>query len=298
MRESVLIAARSFFCVLLVLVWSQLAHADQPLVLTDETQIKLGNAFIEQGEYYRAITEFKRLLILFPDSPWADHAALAVGICYFKGGEYANAIKSLESFRATFPDSPLLPKSAYFEGLSLWKAFRYDSAESRFALVAEEGPQSEYGSLALVTLSLVSFDQGRPQVAAEYLRAFLKEHGTHTYAERVRSALTLIDQYASLPHKSPALAATLSAILPGAGYVYVGHQGDGLMAFLVNLLFAAGSAAGFQAENMALGVIVGGVGVPFYLGNVWGSANAAKKRNKDAQEQLRARIVQELDFIY
>ncbi|MCK7485440.1 MAG: hypothetical protein MZU97_07675 [Bacillus subtilis] len=35
---------------------------------TGDVQLKIADAFMEEGEYYRAITEYKKFLILFPDS--------------------------------------------------------------------------------------------------------------------------------------------------------------------------------------------------------------------------------------
>jgi hypothetical protein len=71
----------------------------------------------------------------------------------------------------------------------------------------------------------------------------------------------------------------MSAILPGSGYIYAEHYGDGITAFLINGLFIAGTVTAIHQENYAVAGIVGGVGVPFYPGNIYGSANAAKKWN-------------------
>jgi hypothetical protein len=44
------------------------SSAAQSIVLTDEVQMTLGKAFMAEGDYYRAITEYKKLIFLFPDS--------------------------------------------------------------------------------------------------------------------------------------------------------------------------------------------------------------------------------------
>ena len=82
----------------------------------------------------------------------------------------------------------------------------------------------------------------------------------------------------------------MSAIIPGSGYLYAGHYGDGITAFLINGLFIAGTITGIHQENYAVGAIVGGIGLPFYLGNIYGSANAAKKWNLGIRDQLRQKI--------
>ena len=99
-----------------------------------------------------------------------------------------------------------------------------------------------------------------------------------------------LDRYKELPEKSPVLAGVLSAILPGSGYFYAGRYGDGITAFLINGLFIAGTITGIHGENYAVAGIVGGIGVPFYLGNILGSANAAKKWNIGIQNEFSQRI--------
>ena len=48
----------------------------------------------------------------------------------------------------------------------------------------------------------------------------------------------------------------MSAILPGSGYVYAEHYGDGITAFLINGLFIAGTITAIHQENYAVAGIV------------------------------------------
>ena len=51
------------FLSLILLGPFSLAHsAEKGLFITDEVQLKMADAFMEEGEYYRAITEYKKLL--------------------------------------------------------------------------------------------------------------------------------------------------------------------------------------------------------------------------------------------
>ena len=55
-------------CCLLVMMASPVHGQPRTLVITDELQLGLAEAFMSEGEYYRAITEYKRFLYFFPDS--------------------------------------------------------------------------------------------------------------------------------------------------------------------------------------------------------------------------------------
>jgi hypothetical protein len=42
--------------------------------------------------------------------------------------------------------------------------------------------------------------------------------------------------------------------------------------------------------------IVGGIGLPFYVGNIYGSANAARKWNLGVKRELHNKVFLTLDF--
>ncbi|MCP9757668.1 hypothetical protein EGI26_21095 [Lacihabitans sp. CCS-44] len=82
--------------------------------------------------------------------------------------------------------------------------------------------------------------------------------------------------------KSPGLAALMSAVVPGTGKAYSNNWKDGI----VSLFFTAGMA--FQSyrsfnkygTNNHRGWIYGGIGLGFYLGNIYGSVKSTKDYNR------------------
>ncbi len=282
---------------LLLLSHAQLAQSGQKGIwLSDEVQLKLGDAFLREKEYYRAITEYKKLLILFPDSEKADCAVFRVGLAYYKGEEYESCASSLSSFKARYPTSENVIEAQYVEGLCLWKLKRYQSAMQTFDGIAGTYPDSPYGPLSLAAASLVALDE--EDIPASRARLERLTAGWPNTAEqnRAQEAAPLLNRYQRLPHKSKALAAVLSAVIPGTGYIYAGHYGDGITAFLINALWIAAAVTGIQAEYYAVSGVLAGVGLPFYFGNIYGSANAAKKWNLKVKRELRDQIYLALDF--
>lgn len=97
--------------------------------------------------------------------------------------------------------------------------------------------------------------------------------------------------------KSPFLAASLSTVIPGTGKVYTGDYLDGL----ISLLFVAGntwqSYQGFKKNGIksASGWIFGGIAAGFYIGNIHGSAKAAKRYNKRKIDETRIQVYDFLD---
>ena len=100
MRVLALVGALLFFSV------PALCAAEAAVLVTDEVQLRVADAFMEEKEYYRAITEYKRFLFLFPDSTECDYALLQTGIAYLSGGDNDGAVRNLEALRERHPDSP------------------------------------------------------------------------------------------------------------------------------------------------------------------------------------------------
>lgn len=86
------------------------------------------------------------------------------------------------------------------------------------------------------------------------------------------------------PAKKAWLAGTL-AVVPGLGYAYNGMYQTALSAFLMNAAIMATvwelSDNGLPIAAFSLGL----AGSSFYLGNIWGSANAANKINLERRER-------------
>ena len=277
---------------------ASLSAAETGIFITEELQLKLGDAFMEEGEYYRAITEYKKFLFLFPDSEKADYALFRVGLASYRGEEYETAAHTFATVRETYGGGRVAAGSAYYEGLSLWNLGRFDRAESAFDGVVATDPASEYAPLALLGKSLVSYDRKNIPGCRNELERFLASYPEDHRADNVRETIALLDNNRELPRKSPVLAGVMSAVVPGSGYMYAGRYGDGIMALIVNGLFIAGTVVAIHQENYAVAGIVGGIGLPFYVGNIYGSANAATKWNIGVRKEFRGKIAVSLDYHY
>ena len=204
--------------------------------LTDDIQMTLGNSFFTEGDYYRAITEYKRLVFLFPQSERLPEALYQIGMAYYHGEDYASAANSFANVRQTYA-APFFSDAAFYEGLSYGKLGRHDDAALAFKrsrLFDETHPTAANAQLGL---SLNSIAQDKISTCRDELSDFLISYPEDERIPAVRGAFTLLDEYESKPRKSPLLAGTLSTLLPGSGQVYAEHYKDGMMAFIVNSLF-------------------------------------------------------------
>lgn len=132
------------------------------------------------------------------------------------------------------------------------------------------------------------------------------EMGRHIFSEDRESLVLYAGQYAGIletrypdiysnamaiegmKRKSPFLAASMSAIIPGSGKAYSEFWGDALMSFLFVTSNAWLSYRGFKKNGIesATGWIFGGISFGFYTGNIFGSAKAARNHNKALYKEL------------
>jgi hypothetical protein len=93
-----------------------------------------------------------------------------------------------------------------------------------------------------------------------------------------------IEEIKGLPYRSPALAGTLSALLPGSGHVYTSKWKDGLLALVLTggLIFA--SVEAWDKEVYGVAGLVSVLAFTFYAGNVYGAVNSAYRTNQGKLE--------------
>lgn len=270
--------------------------AGSEVVVTEGVQLEIADAFMEEGEFYRAITEYKKFLFLFPDSEKADYAMFRVGMAYYRGEEFEAAARTFAAVLEKYGGGAYAAPSAYFEGINLWKLGKFDRAETSLDRVGSLDPASEYAPLSLIGKSLLSYDAKDLPGCRKELERFLATYPQDARAENVRETIAQLDRNMEIPRKSPAVAGAMSAVVPGSGYMYAGRIGDGLVALAVNGLFIAGTVVAIHQEQYAVAAIVGGIGLPFYVGNIYGSANAATKWNIGVRKELRESIAVSLDY--
>lgn len=86
----------------------------------------------------------------------------------------------------------------------------------------------------------------------------------------------------SLPvQKSPVLAGTMSAVLPGSGQAYTGSWQSGAMAFVLNALFLSATLELADKDLNAAAVVSGAVFSITYLGNILNAAESARIYNQN-----------------
>ncbi len=229
-------------------------------------ELYLGLNFAREEDYYRAITCYKRALFLAPPERKAECEYRLIE-SYFFAGKYQEVVQiyekgSLGDLPLGFPaikELLLMLETAYEEEGMCAKAYR-------------------------VRALLEKIDQDSYERTLEY-RA-VKEANFETLnilaVEDCALASFLTDY--SIDLKSPSKARFLNAILPGAGYYYVGQKKSALTSLLINALFTWAAYRFFERGYPAAGLITASIETGWYFGGINGAGLAAEEWNQMVYE--------------
>lgn len=232
-------------------------------------ELKIALTFAKEFDLYRAITSYKRALVLIPKESHPRMLQIEYSIleCYYFGGKYQEVIE-------TFEKSHLMNVKPDFQAFTQLLTILYDSYDQlglhdkacRILKVIEKGN----GELAL-RLNKYKAIKEADFIALNSMD--LKEEFLIPY---------------ELETKSVRKAKLLNAILPGAGYYYIGQKKSAITAFIVNSLFTLASYQFFQKGYIAAGAITASFEAGWYLGAINGAGLEASEYNERLYE-VRAR---------
>jgi tetratricopeptide (TPR) repeat protein len=244
------------------------------------------------GEYYRAITEAKRYLSLFPGRPQSEEMAKLIGDAYLLAHEWADAVAAYDQFLLQFPGSPQANTVTFTKAIALLKQGTTAEAERLFQLILSSSNRGKKSEAARWEILLL-IRQNRFDEAERLLRDRMVRPEIEPEAGLIGE---LLAEKRDADYKSPETAGLLSAILPGSGQFYNGRYQDGTYSFILNALFLLGAWKAFDSDNYALGGVLALFEIGWYAGGVYGAVGGAHKVNLQIDEDQFRRGIQRLNL--
>ena len=252
-----------------------------------EKLFQFAESLFREAEYYRAITEYKRFISYYPENQLAETAVYQIGNCYFQAEKWDEAIKSFEDFNEKHPESPLVKDTLQKMGEGYLKKGDKENSKKIFDLINEKYPKDEAGNKAKISLGTLYLEHHEWNKASEVFSRVEERSRYKTLADRLIQGSKEAER---LPSKSPVLAGTLSALIPGAGQLYTERRLDSLVAFLLNGVFILGAVESFNKNIYVAGGILSFFELGWYSGNIYNAISDAHKYNRDT----RKRFIEEL----
>lgn len=228
----------------------------------------IGQVFAREYDFYRAITAFKRALILIPDEKIERRLQIEyeVVLCYYLANKYAEAIEAFESGRL-FQITHEFPA---FHEVSL---ILFDCYE-----------KTQQPEKACAILNLIN--QVNPEEAQTLELGTALSHADFKAIQQLSFGLpseSAVQDFVcdfKKNSKSMQRAQFLNAVLPGAGYLYIGQSKSALTSFLLNGLFIAAAYQFFHRGDIAAGIITTSFELGWYLGGINGVGIEARQYNR------------------
>lgn len=247
-----------------------------------ETEIRqfAADLFIA-GDYFRAITEARRYLSLFPEGPQTEVMARWIGDAYLLSHEWADAVAAYDDFLLKYPASTHAGAATFYKAIALMKLGDAAGAERLFRLVQREAGLQKQGEAArweiLLLIRQNRFDEAQKRLQDEMVRPVIEVSAGMIEA--------MIREKKKARYKSPEVAGALSSLLPGSGQFYTERYQDGVYSFLLNTLFILGAYKAFDQQNHALGGLLTLFEIGWYTGGIYGAIGGAHKYNQKIGEE-------------
>ncbi len=264
----------------------RLPSAFPPLSADERSQdwaneLLIGDAFAREEDLYRAITAYKRALLLTPRELMERRLQIQydIALCYYVGSKYQEVINTFESgdLIEAKPPFPAFNNLLIMLYDSYMRQHQCEKAEAVLQLIETCSPETAR-DLNLYT-----------DVVEGDLAAVQDDISNHPSDEALS---TYFCEYAQNA-KSTSKAKMLNAILPGAGYYYVGQKNAALTSFLINTLFIAAAYQFFHHGYYAAGAITTSLETGWYFGGINGAGIAAKEYNEILYNNLQHRMLAE-----
>lgn len=261
---------------------------------TAAVESAFADSLFREGDYLNAAHEYKRLLFLHPDTLQSDFIAFRIAASYQNAGNLENAIRAYQFLIDTYPESPLVARAKNNvaqchilsgdsdQGLESLKRFLVEHEESNLA------PRAHF------TIGLLHIDQWEWTEAARVWHTIPLAYPKSPFAEISNRLIEQLKNMEALPRRSPAIAGTLSVLVPGSGQVYSGHIVDGIYAFVS--VAVLGSASFYYADQgrYEVAIPIGILGAFFYGNSIYQSIQNTLDFNRQQEQLFRNKLQQEI----
>lgn len=262
-----------------------------------EFQDSIGEQFAEylfsKKEYYRAIIEFTRLHYYATDSLKKIIYLRKIGLCHYHDADYEGYEHFMKDNRQSLSSNQLIKTELeLLLGKSYYYQKKYPKAISTF----------EWSG---INIENPLYNEMQFCIGLSYARLFYWDEAVKYFdkvdslSDRGKISKILCDSITtvySLSTRQPWLAGALSAVVPGAGYIYSNRPATGIASLIVNgLLFWAGYDA-VRNESYGLASAIGFFGMGWYVGNIKGSVNAANEYNFNKRNDFLDKLLNDVDL--
>lgn len=235
------------------------------------SQFDYANTLFKTGNYFDAITEYKRLIFFDSTKTFFYRSSFQIGKCYKAGAKFDEAIKyfSISELNASddlerFDSKIEIVRCNILRGTTSRANQLLNEMELKYAGNDSKDSINYWHGWAYM------FEDDWTSAAASFAK-INPNHELKSICDRVEKDKV-----------SVTFATVISYILPGAGQIYTGNFLSGLLSLGWNVLSAYFTINAFNAERIFDGIaILTLIWQRFYRGNIQNAAEFAERKNID-----------------
>jgi hypothetical protein len=237
---------------------------------TLQKDISFLNALVKQNDYSTAIKYIDKVIKIKHDSITYLKAWI-----YYSTDQQDSALKYFKLVSDTYKD--LLIESRLFSSSAAYFSKEYKTADSILNKI--NSMQLDSNQMELMTLQKAGIALLKRDYEAYEKQQSLFKYNNYNFLNEEQQLNTLYNELKMKKKKSPAIAALLSAILPGSGKWYAGNRGQAITSFFSFAIPAAIATESYLKAGPKSFLFISSAALTtiFYSGSVVGSAYSVKK---------------------
>jgi tetratricopeptide (TPR) repeat protein len=153
----------------------------------DYAMFQVANSHYRMNRNFEAVTQFRRMLRIYPYSSLREQAQYNIAYIYLNTGNYDQANRGISNrYPAISLEPNGQPRAQYNIGDSYYNAGNFDEAIEAYRQVLEDYPRSNYIIEAINGIQFAQLSAGDDDTSTDILEDFLADNPTSTTADRLR----------------------------------------------------------------------------------------------------------------
>ncbi|MDD4941181.1 MAG: tetratricopeptide repeat protein [Candidatus Omnitrophica bacterium] len=179
---------------------------------------QIGDAYQDSGEFDKAVETYDTILRDHPDSFYTDYVQYQLGLVQIKMQNYDGAIASFSSVRSNFPNSKMLDEARYALGLAYFQKQDYGAARATLEQFLQEYKESSLRPQAMYLLGTSLYNLGKYDEAIDVFKSVARLYGQDAQLAQ-KAEFEIADCYYRMGNEKEALARfnALRARYPNTG---------------------------------------------------------------------------------
>jgi len=152
----------------------------------DYAMFQVANSHYRMNRNFEAVTQFRRMLRIYPYSALREQAQYNIAYIYLNTGNYDQAVEEFNTVIERFPGTEWAARSQYNIGDAYYNAGDYERAVEEYENVLRNYPRSNYIIEAINGIQFSQLSAGMDDRSTGFLEDFLDENPTSATADRLR----------------------------------------------------------------------------------------------------------------